>query len=259
MRLNGLLGGAAVVAGLATLTGCPSSRTAQTRPTPGQHGDPAVVTPSNAATATFQAAQDAQAQGRTSDAVGLCQALLKQYPNAPEVPDSLLLLARGALLLEQRDVARKALEELALNHPTRPAAKDAKMLLASMDLEDGRTQEGVSGMRSALDQMPASERGAMSRKMGKAMFDAGQYAGALLPLATAEAATQNAAEKQELQQWMLQIVDGHLRFQEVLALREQVPAGPGYARNLLGLKLARIYLHLGEDTRAIEELSLIHI
>ncbi len=236
------------------LAGCPS-KTASPKPQGG--GDPAASSggaPSGGAAApVLAAARQAREEGRLADAWALYQALLKDHPKAGEVPVALLESAKVAATLGNKDGARKALEELAVMYPTHAAARDAKLLLASMDLEDGRTQEGVSGMRSALEQLPPKERAELSAKMGRALHEGGQHAGAVLPLATAEAAAPEGADKADLRALILQIVDGQLRFPEVLALREQLPTGPGYTRTLLTLKLARIYTHLGDDPRATEE------
>ncbi|MBI5497539.1 MAG: penicillin-binding protein activator [Deltaproteobacteria bacterium] len=227
---------------------CPS-RTAQPRPSAGEP----VVQP-GAGNATLAGAERARAEGRLQDALALFEAFARDHPRAPQAPGALLAAGQIAHQLEQRDTARRALETLALNHPGDPAAKDAKLLLASMDLEDGRTAEGVSGLRSALEQMQGPEKLAYSQKMGRALYESGQFAGAVVPLSTAEAGTTDAAVRDPLRAMLQEIIDGRLRFAEVLALREQLPA-TSWTHHLLTLKLGRIYLHLGDDVRAMEELK----
>ncbi|MEW5853296.1 MAG: penicillin-binding protein activator [Myxococcota bacterium] len=201
---------------------------------------------------TMDAAITAEREGRLTEALALYSAVFTQTPNAVEAPDALLAHAALATRLQQREAARRSLEELALRHPTHPAAKKAKLLLASMDLQEGRTNEGISAMRSAYQQLPpGEERTRAAKELGATLANAGENAGAVAFLAEAETTATTPEQKEALRAQLLEIIDGNLAATDVLALRETLPAG-SYAHTLLTLKLARIYLHLGDDARAKE-------
>lgn len=244
-----------MVGALVVTAGCPS-KSPQKRDDVGPGGSSGTSRPSPPETqATLQAARDAETEGRLPDAMGLYRGFAEKNPRAAEAPDALLRAAEIAVKLDLPQDARRFYETLAMNHPGHPAANTAKIALASLDLKEGRTSEGLSGLRSAIEQVQDPRQRAQAAKdMGYALARTGENSAAVGALAIAESSTQDPADRAALQQALLDLVDGGLAAKEVLELREGMTAGT-YTHRLLTLKLGRIYLHLGDDQRAKQELQ----
>lgn len=254
----------AILACLSLATaGCPSSsgRSSQrpdAHPRSSSSGGNVVETrpsaPDPVVDGPLAAADALEKAGKHKDALAAYTAILTQHPNTSRLPDVLLGAGRAAQRMGDRVGARATLERLAVEYPTHNASAEAKLLLASLDLEEGRVKEGVSGMKNAMDALPAQERADYSAQMGRALMDAHEFSAAMLPLAQAEAALPAGPAKTELQERIFSVVDQHLTPMQMLSMREQLPP-KSHGHTLLTLKLARVYVHMGEDPRAAEELK----
>lgn len=239
---------------LAFSVGCPSSSSRAAQRADGLPTDSSAPGPQDPAiTQAVQAAQALEAAGDHAAAFTAFEGLVAGNPKSPQLPELLQAMARNAHKLGDRAGARRAWERVAMEFPTHPASHDAKLHLAGLDLEEGRTAEGVTGMRNALEQLPQKDRQPFSKKMGLALMESDQFAAAVMPLSAAEMTSPQPAEKEQLRATLLDLVDRELRLEDMLGLREQLPEG-SYARNLLTLKLARMWVHLGDEARARDEL-----
>ena len=85
--------------------------------------------------------------GRREDARRTWMRVARQFPAAPEAPIALILAAELSARTGEAVVARKLLDRVQEGHPATPAAEIAQLSRAIMALRDGRTQEGVGGLR----------------------------------------------------------------------------------------------------------------
>jgi ABC-type branched-subunit amino acid transport system substrate-binding protein len=233
---------------LAAAAGCPSA-TSQPRPNaPSQSTN-------HPAAAKLQQAQRAQEQGQDTEALALYEEAARAAPQSPQRAAALLARGQLAAHMGQLETARASLEQVATEYPGHPAARKARLLLGTLDLEAGRTQEGLAIMRNALgEETDPEQRRVAARDYGVAAARAGQHAAAIEALAQAENATLDPQEKAQLQALLVGLVDHGLRPTEALDLREHAQTG-SFAHSILTLKLGRIYMHTGEETRARDELQ----
>ena len=67
-----------------------------------------------------------------SAAANAQQALIKNYPDSPKVPDAMLNLSSSQIALGDSAAARKTLEELVSRHPQSDAAERARQRLPKL-------------------------------------------------------------------------------------------------------------------------------
>jgi outer membrane protein assembly factor BamD len=71
-------------------------------------------------------------QGRWAGAAGRYQGLVHDYPASPRVPEALVKLARSYARLDEKFLARQALQELVAHHAEAPERPEAEKLLESL-------------------------------------------------------------------------------------------------------------------------------
>jgi outer membrane protein assembly factor BamD len=70
--------------------------------------------------------------GRWAGAAGRYQGLVRDYPASPRVPEALVKLARSYVKMEEKFLARQALQELVAKHPQARERPEAEKLLESL-------------------------------------------------------------------------------------------------------------------------------
>ncbi len=178
------------------------------------------------------------------------EALASRYPGVPSSAELLHEAARTWRLAGERPRSAAALGRLLVDYPLYPGATQAKYELALLDLELGRTRDGLATLASTYprlreaDQPAAARAAATAAEAARLWPDAVRWWGAL-------AARAAGAERAEALARAVDVLDARLTQPELLKLRDTLPPdSPALAA--LAMKLTRIRLH-EHDTAGAEQ------
>jgi ABC-type branched-subunit amino acid transport system substrate-binding protein len=145
--------------------------------------------------------------------------------------------------------AAQALGTLLTEHPLYRRAVEAKYLLALVDLDLGRSRDGLATLASVYGKLPEGMRPEAAAQAAEAALAVGADAEAVRWLA--ELARIVPAEARPAALGLAADAVDRLPFVEVARLREELPADAA-VQEPLAMKLARIHLHLRDYARAEE-------
>ncbi|MFO0582431.1 MAG: penicillin-binding protein activator [Anaeromyxobacter sp.] len=184
-----------------------------------------------------------------ADGAARLEAFAAKYRGTPTAAEALHGAAERWRQAQKPDRAASALSTLLTEYPLYRRAVEAKYLLAVVNLETGRTKDGLATLGSLYGKLPSEAKPEAAARAAEAATKAGADADAvrwwaeLAEVTTGDdraRAIANAADA----------VD-RLPFLDVAKLREAYPAGAPL-QEALTMKLARIHLHLREYARAQE-------
>jgi len=147
------------------------------------------------------------------------------------------------------DRAAQVLGTLLTEYPLYRRAVEAKYLLALVDLDLGRSRDGLATIGSLYEKLPAGMRPEAAARAAEAALAVGADADAVRWLAEVTRISPPEARPAALAR-AADAVD-RLPFIDVARLREELPADAA-VQEPLAMKLARIHLHLRDYPRAEE-------
>jgi len=147
------------------------------------------------------------------------------------------------------DRAAQVLGTLLTEYPLYRRAVEAKYLLALVDLDLGRSRDGLATIGSLYEKLPAGMRPEAAARAAEAALAVGADADAVRWLAEVTRISPPEARPAALAR-AADAVD-RLPFIDVARLREELPADAA-VQEALAMKLARIHLHLRDYPRAEE-------
>ncbi len=179
------------------------------------------------------------------------EALAGRYPGLPASAGLLHEAAGAWRAAGDRARAAAALSRLLVDYPLYPESTQAKLQLAQLDLEVGRTRDGLATIASLYPRLPAADQAAAARAAASAAEAARLWPEAVRWWGTV-ASQATGAERTEALARVADAIDVGFPAGELPRLREALPPdSPALAA--VALKLARIRLHERDDAGAEQE------
>ncbi len=169
------------------------------------------------------------------------EALAGRYPGVPISAELLHEASRAWRAAGERQRAAAALSRLLVEYPLYPAATQAKLELALLDLEQGRLRDGLATLSSIYPRLPAADQPATARAAAGAA-ETGRLWPEALRWWSELASRTSDPERAEALARAGDVIDARLATAELLRLRETLPPdAPVLAA--VTMKLTRIRLH----------------
>jgi ABC-type branched-subunit amino acid transport system substrate-binding protein len=169
------------------------------------------------------------------------EALAARYPGVPSSAELLHEASRAWRTAGDPARAAAALGRLLVEYPLYPSAGQAKYELALLDLELGRSRDGLATLASIYPRLSTAEQPAAARaaaggaEVGGLWLEAVRWWSTVVTLTT-------GADRAEAMARITDLIDARFTQAELLRLRDTLPAGsPALAA--LAMKLTRIHLH----------------
>ena len=179
------------------------------------------------------------------------EALASRYPGVPTSAE--LLHESGRAWRAAGDLPRAAavLGRLLVEYPLYPSATRAKYELALIDVDQGRSRDGLATLASIYPRLPEADQPAAARAAASAAEAGRLWPDAVRWWGTA-AARSTGAERAEALGRAADVIDARFTQPELLRLRDSLPPdSPALAA--VAMKLTRIHLHLRDFPAAERE------
>jgi ABC-type branched-subunit amino acid transport system substrate-binding protein len=169
------------------------------------------------------------------------EALAARYPGLPTSAELLHEASRAWRAAGDLPRAAATLSRLLVEYPLYPDATRAKYELALLDVDQGRTRDGLATLASIYPRLPEADQPAAARAAAAAAESARLWPEAVRWWGTAAARTAGA-ERAEALGRAADVVDARFTQAELARLREGLPPDSP-VQAAVSLKLVRIHLH----------------
>ncbi len=216
------------------------------------------VTVAEAAKMAFDDAKKAHEAGREEEAAGKLKRLLKDYPDWQNIDVVLNLLGDLAYHAEKWEEAVGHFRRLVGDHPQSRHYVHAAVHLGLALVKQGRTQEALPTLQSVFDDLPKGKKQAeVAGMLAESYAEAGAPVEALRWFTTLYELTTVEGARAAIRAKLLDLIDRRMSFinvRESLELLKKQGV-KGFPRDMLQFKLAKIFYHILDFTRAKEALE----
>jgi ABC-type branched-subunit amino acid transport system substrate-binding protein len=211
-----------------------------------------------AAKMAFDDAKKAHDAGKTDEAILKLKKVLKDYPDWQNIDVVLNLLGELAYKAERWEVAVGYFRQLVADHPQSRHYVNCAVHLGLALVKLGRTQEALPTLQSVFDDLPGDKKQAeVAGMLAESYAEAGAPVEALRWFAVLYELTEVEGARAAIRLKLLDLIDRRMSFVHVREalelLKEQ--GGKGFPRDILQFKLAKIFYHILDFTRAKEALE----
>lgn len=211
-----------------------------------------------AARLTIEDARAAVKAGKKTEAESKYREFLKTFPQADNVDQAWMELGKLLLDLGKVEEAVQAFQQVVVEHPQSPLYLQAAVQYGLGLVKLGRTAEALPTLQSVFDALPNKKRQReVAGLLARSYREAGAPLEALRWMAQVHALSPAGKDKQLLHRRILELVDRELSFTQVREAFELFKdKSPGvFPMDILQLKLAKIFYHIHDFTRARRELE----
>ena len=216
------------------------------------------VTVAEAAKMAFDDAKKANEEGRQAEATEKLKKLLKDYPDWQNIHVVLNLLGDTAYQAEKWEEAVGYFRQLVADHPQSRHYVHCAVHLGLALVKLGRTQEALPTLQSVFDDLPGEKKRAeVAGMLAESYAEAGAPVEALRWFAVLYELTEVEGAKAAIKSKLLDLIDRRMSFvhvREALELLKEQGV-KGFPRDVLQFKLAKIFYHILDFTRAKEALE----
>jgi ABC-type branched-subunit amino acid transport system substrate-binding protein len=216
------------------------------------------VTVAEAAKMAFDDAKKAHQAGRKEETALKLKKLLKDYPDWKNIDVVLNLLGDLAYQTEKWEQAIDHFRKLVTDHPQSRSYIHAAVHLGLALVKVGRTQEALPTLQSVFDDLPGEKRRAeVAGMLAESYAEAGAPVEALRWFSVLYDLTAVTGAKAAIKSKLLDLIDRRMAFIQVRAAMEilKTKGVVGFPLDVLRFKLAKIFYHILDFTRAKEALE----
>jgi ABC-type branched-subunit amino acid transport system substrate-binding protein len=244
---------AAALSALLLLTGCPPPTVlVGGREVPLEEGDRLV----------FESAVESGRAGRAEEALQRFEAYLRDFPRGSRRAEALFSLGSLRAQAGRDEAALEAYRELVAEHPESPSYLPATVEMGLLLVRLGRAQEALPTLQSVFDRLPGSRQKAeVAGMLAESYERAGSPVEALRWYAVLHRHVEPGPAREVLAQKVIDLMDGSLSFRATREAAEVFRESEDFPADLVRLKLAKIFYHVGEleeARRRLEEFAARH-
>jgi len=211
-----------------------------------------------AAKMAFDDAKKAHEAGKKDEAALKLKKVLKDYPDWQNIDVVLNLLGDLAYQAEKWEEAVGYFRRLVADHPQSKFYVHCAVHLGLALVKLGRTQEALPTLQSVFDDLPGDKKQAeVAGMLAESYAEAGAPVEALRWFAVLYQLTEVEGAKAAIRTKLLDLIDRRMSFvhvREALELLKEQGV-KGFPRDVLQFKLAKIFYHILDFTRAKEALE----
>jgi len=217
------------------------------------------VTVSEAAKLAFTDAKKDHKEGKIEEAGKKLVDFLRDYPDAEQVDNALVILGQLNYESGQFEKAADYFRRLIADHPASPYYVKSAVQLGLALVKAGRTQEALPTLQSVFDRLPDDKKKAeVAGMLAESYMRAQAPTEAMLWFTKLYELTTVKGAKLAIRQQVLALIDQQLSFVQVRQLLEDFKNSgvKGFPLDLLQFKLAKIFYHMLDFERSRENLEL---
>ncbi len=232
-------------------------------PFQGFPGDQGIRTPlaesqAAQADAALAKATDRASKGSQSDGLTAYLEVRRKYPNTPAALEALFRAGKVAYALQDLPTAESCLSELLISNGGGERAPEARLYLGLTLLQQKRDREAAKLLREAESSLSGSDRQRARDALVRAEASQARAPEPLqdpLQAALRKFGEASARERESATNALTEALDAAPMISVAQAWNSTRPSDPAWA--LLTYKMARIYLHLGDQANLLQALNAL--